>query len=461
MSDDSSEPGRELALRAGFSFGSDVHVSGRDPVLPSRLPIGAAAAVALAEIGDAARTLARAAGRDVGDVETSVLDGARTVVSFGLQRVDGAAIPRTNQSNPLVRLHRAGDGRWVFIHGGFPRLATGLADLLGVAVDAGFDEVGLAVERWAARDLEDAIAGRSLCGVMVRSWDEWSAHEHGREVCRLPLVRTTEHAGTRVPRSRTPWAPSDGDRPLRGLRVLDLTRVLAGPTCGRTLAAFGADVLQLTGPGTPNVPAFVIDTGHGKRRATVDLGDESSRNAVRRLALDADVVVQGYRPGIIQRFGLDEATLRSAGWSGVYGNISCFGPEGPFAERAGWEQLAQAVTGLAVMEGSAEIPVMVPAAVTDYTTGLLLAGRLMRELHGAVPATVDASLCQTAAWIADVGAVCDPAEASGLGDTPLVNLDSSFGSLDVASLGVRIQGLDTSWPWASRSLDADEPVWAD
>ena len=200
------------------------------------------------------------------------------------------------------------------------------------------------VRRWA-----DGCRGRSRmqwrrgAGVQRSSGreEEWRAHPQGELVSAWPTVVVS--AGDSAWRPR--WEPSS-QRPLDGLRVLDLTRVLAGPTCGRTLAAFGADVLHVRGPHVPVVPAFVIDTGHGKRQAHCDMTDPDQLAALRQVAIDADVVVQGYRPGVVARYGLDESSLRADGFGGIFGSVSAYGHDGPWSDRAGWEQLAQSTSGL-------------------------------------------------------------------------------------------------------------------
>ncbi len=142
---------------------SHIVIDGTDPVLPARCPIGQVAASALAEVGDAARELSRQAGGDPGEVRTSVEKGAQSIISFAITKVDGEGIARTNQSNPFVRSYRCADGRWIFIHGGFPGLVDRLAAVLGIVSDASFDDVGTAVARWDGQALEDAVAAVDGC----------------------------------------------------------------------------------------------------------------------------------------------------------------------------------------------------------------------------------------------------------------------------------------------------------
>jgi crotonobetainyl-CoA:carnitine CoA-transferase CaiB-like acyl-CoA transferase len=192
-------------------------------------------------------------------------------------------------------------------------------------------------------------------------------------------------------------------RPLDGVRALDLTRVLAGPTCGRTLAEHGADVLRITCPRLPDVEPFVIDTGHGKLSAEIDLDDTEGVRRLRGLAAGADVFVGGYRSGSLERRGFGPEELAALRPGIVYVSINCYGHEGPWRERAGWEQLAQSVSGLAHEHGGAKQPQLVPAAACDYTTGYLAAlGTLValaRRAREGGSWHVRASLSQTGMWI--------------------------------------------------------------
>ncbi len=449
-----------IADLAGVSLDAasgSIVIEGSDPVFPARCPIGEVAAVALAEIGDAARELSIQAGGDPGAVSTSVERGAQSIISFALTKVDGATIPRTNQSNPFVRAYRCRDDRWIYLHGGFANLVTKLAGVLGVDATATFDEVGAVVAAWEAQALEDAIAEVDGCAAMIRTEQEWADHPHGAAVGGLDPVVVNA-----VSEPIAGWEPSQR-RPLTGLRVLDLTRVLAGPTCGKTLAALGADVLQITGPKTPHVPSFVIDTGQGKRRAWGNFDDPADLVAVQQLAASAHVIVQGYRPGVVARYGLDADSLRSSGFRGIYANVSAYGPIGPFAERAGWEQLAQSVSGIAALEGTGEgaaaKPALLPAAATDYTTGYLLAGAIARQLGRGFAANIDASLCQTAALLLRSGPRRDPAQATGIGVPETETAVSGFGQVERLTPNVAVEGLDLTWRCGPMALGSSLLTW--
>ncbi len=433
----------ETATLGGWTLQSEVAITGADPVLATPWPVGDVAAVALAVAGDAASRLARRAGGDPGVVRADVGDAAAATIGFALMRVGGESMSRTNADNPWVGPYRCADGRWIHVHGGFPALAGRLASLLDVRVDADAARIATTVETWESTTLEDAIAERRGCSAIIRTEDEWRRHRHGELVHSWPTV-VRRDADVPV---RSRWAPSS-IRPLDGLRVLDLTRVLAGPTCGRTLAAFGADVLHVRGPSVPVVPAFVIDTGHGKRQAHADLTDPDELAALRAVALDADVVVQGYRPGVVARYGLDEDSLRTDGFGGVFGSVSAFGHDGPWSDRAGWEQLAQSTSGLCLDPLGEDQPALLPCAFTDYTTGFVMAAGIMEALDASLgdgcTKRVDASLCQTAAWMLRVGGNSCEGPPAGLVPT-LRRSETDFGTVEHLGPCVEVEGLDVGW----------------
>lgn len=433
----------EVASHGGWTFEGDVVLAGSDPALATLWPVGEVAAVALALVGDAAARLARRAGGDPGPVRTDVAAAAAATIGFALMRVDGESMARTNAENPWVDRYRCADARWIHLQGGFPALAVRLASLLDLPADADDATIAAAVARWESSVLEDAVAERRGCSAIIRTEDEWRSHPHGALVHSWPTVeQRTAEVG-----ARGTWAPSP-TRPLDGLRVLDLTRVLAGPTCGRTLAAFGADVLHVRGPNVPVVPAFVIDTGHGKRQAYADFTDPDQLAALRRVALGADVVVQGYRPGIVGRYGLDEESLRADGFGGVFGSVSAFGRKGPWSDRAGWEQLAQSTSGLCLDPVGEDKPGMLPCAFTDYTTGFLMAAGIMDALDASLAdgaaRRVDASLCQTAAWMSRVGRLGEGGTPTGFVPT-LRRSETGFGIVEHLGPCVDVDGLVVGW----------------
>ncbi len=191
---------------------------------------------------------------------------------------------------------------------------------------------------------------------------------------------------------------------MAGVRVLDLTRVLAGPTCARTLAEHGADVLRVDAPHLPTVSPFVLDTGHGKRSTYLDLRDAGALDTLRTLVREGDVFSEGYRAGSLARRGLGAEALAALRPGIVVVSINCYGHQGPWRERRGWEQLAQTVSGMAAEQGGGDAPRLVPAAATDYTTGYYLGAlgamvALARRAREGGSYQVRVSLTRTAMWL--------------------------------------------------------------
>jgi crotonobetainyl-CoA:carnitine CoA-transferase CaiB-like acyl-CoA transferase len=239
------------------------------------------------------------------------------------------------------------------------------------------------------------------------------------------------------------------------VRVLDLTRVLAGPACARLLAEHGADVLHVNGDHLDNVAAFVMDTGHGKRSTALDLRRGSDADQLRALVRDTDVFSQGYRGGAMARRGFGPEQLAALNPGVIAVTINCYGDAGPWQARPGWEQLSQSVSGIAMAEGSALDPAghprLVPAAAADYTTGYLAALGTMaalrrRSIEGGA-FHVRASLCQTATWIAEDGSCVDPATATGLGNISpwMVEEQTPFGMLDHLAPVTQLSATPARW----------------
>ena len=429
-------------------------IVGRDPVLASPFPLGEVAATALAATGRAAADLWALRTGEVQSVKVDVGAAAASLLSFGVQQLDGVTPKRIQEGNPLVALYECRDGRWIHLHGSFPALAERTRRVIGEG-----DDVAALVRRWDAQALEDALAEASTCGAVVRTVEEWEAHpQHDavRALGRVSIAKVGESE---------PEPVGDGVRPLGGVRALDLTRVLAGPACGKVLAAHGADVLLVNSPTLPNAAPFVLDTSHGKRSAFVDLGTAQGRGRLGSLMTECDVFTQGYRSGALERrgFGLEDVVAARPG--AVYVTINCYGDAGPWRTRPGWEQLAQSTSGIAHVQGGNGPPRLVPAAACDYTTGYLAAFGAMTAL--ALRASeggsyhVQASLCQTARWIVDEGPRCDPAAASGLPDLDpwMQTSQTSEGTLRHLGPIVEMSATPPRWDRPSPPLGADQPIW--
>ena len=295
---------------------------------------------------------------------------------------------------------------------------------------------------------------------MVRSNEEWLRHPHGQAVAALPLVQITRIGDS------DPEPFPDGGPPLAGIRVLDLTRILAGPIAARTLAEHGADVLMVTAEGLPQVEEHVLDTSHGKRSTFLNLKRDDDLARLKELARNADVFSQGYRPGVMRGFGLSPEALAELRPGIVTVSISCYGSAGPFRDRAGWEQVAQTVSGIC-HEGGEDGPALLPAAACDYTTGYLGAyGAMLALKRRAVTGGsyhVQVSLCQSALYIYGHGKTGIQGENMDLSDAELGELriqsDTAMGPIRHLAPVLKLSETPPRWARPTPLFGGDEAAW--
>jgi len=449
----------QLLETVGLDGASDLTIHGSDPVIPSRFRIGEAAATALAACGEAANRLWMASGRDSQLIHVDVTGAAVSLLGFLCQRLERGETPARDPNRPLVGFYPTSDGRWVHLHGAFPKLAEGTLRVLGCEHDQ--TAIRRAVAQWQAQALEDALAEAGMCGAMARTRDEWLSHAHGRAMAAVPEVVITKIADS-DPMPCTPRA-----RPLEGIRVLDLTRVLAGPTCARTLASHGAKVLKINSPHLPSVPPFVMDTGHGKRSAFLDLDQATDLSRLRALIESADVFSQGYRKGALAKRGLSPEELAAHRPGIIYVSINAYGHVGPWSARPGWEQLAQTAAGIAIDEGTFEAPRLLGAAATDYTTGYLAAlgamAALVRRSKEGGSYHVEVSLTQTANWLYRFG-LFDRDESVApfdlsLAEPYMTESDSGFGKLHHLTPILSMSETPPRWAQVTVPLGSHPASW--
>src|SRR5258708_3046353 len=272
-----------------------------------------------------------------------------------------------------------------------------------------------------------------------------------------------------------PHSPSPSHRPLSGIRVLDLTRVLAGPTCARTLAEHGADVLRITGAHLPSLGYQELDTGHGKLSAELDLRAPGDLDILRGLVLKADVFSQGYRPGTLANRGLSPEELAAIRPGLVYVSLSAFGHAGPWASRRGFDTVVQTVSGITIRQAEcfpedSPRPQFYPVSAIDYCTGYLMAfgamAALARRTQEGGSWLVRISLAQVGKWIVDLGEVPAatlkgvPAEftASELEHWSTVS-ETPSGRLRHLKPAVQLSETPPYWARPSVPLGYHRPVW--
>jgi crotonobetainyl-CoA:carnitine CoA-transferase CaiB-like acyl-CoA transferase len=457
-------------LLRGAGGDGDAHVVSAPLMLNTRFAVADAAAAALAATGVAA---AHIHGQRTGTTPRVTVNRRRaeaSLLSFALQRFSDPTRAPEQRLAPEDRTAAAGfyptrDGRIVYLHAGFPHNTSGLLALLDVADERA--AVTAAVARHNGAELEAAIARAGLCGAMVRDAAEWDASLPGIALAARGVVDIVQ-----VGDSEPMPFPSAVEQPLSGVRVLDLTRVLAGPTCARTLAMYGADALRIGAQYLPSIPLFVADTGLGKRAAFIDLKTEAGRDTLRGLVRDADVFSQGYRSGAMERLGFGVADVVRQRPGIVYVSINCYGHEGAWRARPGWEQLAQTVTGIAHahgadLHGHNESPTLQSAAVTDYTTGYLAAFGAMVALRERAERGgsywVRVSLARTAMWLRSLGRADRLPETSALGADELATMrgrvDTTWGPLEYLAPPVELSGVRVEWKTPPVPLGTHSPAF--
>ncbi|KIP53771.1 CoA transferase [Leucobacter komagatae] len=355
--------------------------------------------------------------------------------------------------------YEASDG-WLRLHTNVPAHRAAALSVLGVAADRGL--VSEAVAAWRAAELEAAVIAAGGCAAVMRSPQAWAESAAGRSVAAEPLVRV--EPGTAGPRSSP--AP-DPARPLAGVRVLDLTRVLAGPVATRFLALLGADVLRIDPPWWDE-PGLVPDVGLGKRSARLDLRRSADYERCIGLIAEADVLIHGYRPGALDGLGLDPATRARARPGLAEVALTAYGSTGPFAARRGFDSLVQMSTGIAetgMRELGRDRPTPLPVQALDHATGYLMAAAAIRAIaeqrragHGT-RATL--SLARTASLLARAAPTDDT--ASLLPETaedlaPGVE-HTAWGQARRLRAPLTVSGVSFSTDRPARPLGSDPASW--
>ena len=438
---------------------------GTDPILPTSFRIGDTSTAALSAVGLAVSDLWESRTGRRQEVSVDARRATASLRSGKYIQLDGAGV--STERNTVMGVYPTKDGRWSYLHCNFPNHRAAALSVLGVAEDR--DAVIKAVAKWNAQDLEDAIIEAKGAGGMVRTMEEWAKHPQAAAIANLPLMEIVKLADS------PPEALPEGSRPLSGVRVLDLTRVLAGPTCARTLAEHGADVMKITGAHLPNIGYQEYDTGHGKLNAQLDLRETKDMETLRGLVSQTDVFSQGYRPGTLGGRGLSPEELAELRPGIVYISLCAFSHMGPWASRRGFDTVVQTVSGITnrqgdLFPGANPGPQFYPVSAIDYLTGYLMAFggmvALNRRVHEGGSWLVRISLAQVGRWLVSQGEIPEaglkniPAEFnpeeiaswSTVSDTPMGKL---------GHLGPVLSLSETPPRWARTSvpLGHHDPVW--
>lgn len=422
-------------------------LTGAEDVLPGPYRVAAAATASIAAATLAAAEMLKLRGIEPGVVTADTRHAAAAFHSEQLLRVDG--IEPGPVWGPLSGDYRTADG-WVRLHANYPRHESAVC--WGLGVPGSRSAVEKAVAGRPAREIEHAVVSAGGAAAELRSPEDWAAHPQGAAVAALPLV---DLAPIGEAPKRTLFY---SDRPLGGIRILELTHVLAGPVAGRVLAAHGADVLHVGAAHLPRVEALVRDTGQGKRSAFVALDTEGGRARLKKLISRADVLVQSFRPGALAKIGFGPQELAELRPGLVIADLSAYGWEGPWARRRGFDSLVQMSNGLAWGDPPSPLPVQ----ALDHATGWLTAAAVLTALHRQVTDggtwRARLSLAGTGRWLDSLGRKDSAGAEVEFGDL-LEEADSGYGRMTRVRMPGGLPGAPPHWDFGTRTPGVDKPTW--
>lgn len=446
----------QAALRELLALGTlegEAQFTGADPVLRTPYRVGAAGAAALAATGLAAAELWRLRGGGPQQVSVDLRAAAASLRSGYYLRIDGQPPPAP--WDPMSGFYPVRDGRWISIHCNFANHRQAALQVLGVGEDRAQANAASAGRDGLA--LEDAIYAAGGCAGLARTAAEWASHPHAAAVAAQPLLEIVKIGDA------PPQGLPQGERPLAGIRVLDLTRVLAGPTCAKALAEHGADVLKITAAHLPDSGAIELDTGIGKLAAFLDLRNAEGAETLRALLRTADVFSQSYRPGALasRGFSPEEAAKLRPGIVCV--SLNAWGQTGPWNGRRGFDSIVQTVSGMAYASGDPARPKLMPCSAIDYVSGYLMAYGAMlalaRRAREGGSWLVRVALARTGKWIVDRGTV-DPAAA--LAEEPAgltMDTESPAGVITHLKPVVQLSATPARWARPPVPLGHHRPAW--
>lgn len=448
--DDAATVQAWAALEGAGVLAEGVTYEGSSGVLPARLPVRelARATVGVCSLA-AAELLARRCATRVPTVRVREGAVATAFASERYLRVDGR---RPTNFSPLSGFWRAADG-WVRTHANYSHHRSRLLSAFGIR-DTGDDRA--LVERLSAE-----LAARPADGIQEAVYAEGGL---AVAVASTPNEATHALVETRPAGESAPRVLPAASLPASGVRILDLTRVIAGPVATRTLALLGADVLRVDLPELLEDADAYADTGMGKRSTLLNLSASEGRRVFDELLGSADVVVTGYRPGALDRYGLGPEALRARCPDLIVAQLCAWGWSGPWASRRGFDSLVQAASGIASIEATADgRPAALPVQALDHGTGYLLAAAILRALSDRQfiggGRHVRLSLAGTASWLLH-GIRPDPLDGRPYDPRPwLAEAPSAYGRLRYALPPVHYEGSPTSWAHCSTRWGTDDPSW--
>ena len=453
-----------LALASHFA--GDAVLYGADPVIRSPHHLGEASAMVNLLIGIAGAAIWHARTGQQTDIEIDIIDALHYLHPTHYIYQQGQPISVGVEFVDVNGMFLCRDNRYVMIEGGPPYLKE-LKGYLNF-FDCGYNKKSIAreVAKWDSAELEEALAKAVLPVSRIYMRKEWFSHAQGIALSEAPVVEIEKIA-------EGPPVPFDAGAtsPLHGIRVLDFTHVLAGPRSARTLAEYGADVLHITSPAFPDTFAQHLGVDEGKKCAYLDLRGAADRETMLRLARRADVFTNSYRPGVTKSFGLSPAELAVTSEHGIVCmDVNAFGHSGPWAERPGYDQVAQAATGFAAKEGEPDIPKVSPVfylgdpITGDFAAAGVMAALLRRSIEGG-SYHVKVSLARSEMWVQELGLLETTEQASvpEKDNYPAksASIDSVYGKISFLAQPLAFSNLALPHDLSLMPYGAHAPEWKD
>ena len=358
----------------------------------------------------------------------------------------------------LAGVYEAKDG-WIRLHTNVPAHRAAALSVLDGAVDRA--SVEAKVSKWAAVELESAVVEAGGCAAAMRSLEEWQAHPQGRAVAGTPLVVWETHGSCAHEES----AP-EMRRPLSGVRILDLTRILAGPVASRFLAGYGADVLRID-PAEWDEPGVIPEVTLGKRCAGLDLRDAADRATFEHLVGSADVLLHGYRADAMAGLGYDEATLRMLNPKLIDVSLNAYGWAGEWKNRRGFDSLVQMSAGIAdfgMKQSGSKQPRPLPVQALDHATGYLLAASVLSGLAQRRRGKVRSAKLSLARVAHLLCTTKDGVEGPEFAALNAEDLDphveeTDWGPGKRVRWPLQIEGVNFGWAHPAKRLRTAQPQW--
>ena len=464
-------------LWAGLGLPSEalsrLHLEGdSEPALPSSFRIGvlAQSSIALSALA-AAQLHALHSGIAVPSVDVPLQHAIIEFKSEKFYTTDEQ--PHAAPQNPIGGLHRAADG-YIRVHDSFPNHSNGMLKLVGLPIGSNREQLANEIAKWRSVELENITTVKgNLAAYALRSYGEWDALPQSQAISDFPIrVQPLSSNSSKGVMGRLPKGSS---KCLKGLRVVEMSRVIAAPLCGKTLAAHGADVIWITSPNLPDLPSIDREFGRGKRTVQLDIHDSSDKTRLLELIKGCDVFIQGFRPGSLAKYGLSIEELVKINPDIVIANMSAFGPAGPWASQRGFDSLVQTCSGMNLSEaehaGRGEPARPLPCQALDHASGYLLATGVIAALyHRAVQGgawQVDVSLAGTMKYLRSLGQYSgnsgfqcrDYKQQTEVPPEYLETRETAFGRVTAVKHSARISGCEVGWDIMPKPLGSDSAEW--